>query len=77
MRYLIIGLLIASSANALTRDQGKRLMDGEDMNEVRTKTPKKVAVSECTHDGQCKFDEYCHKERKSDHKGVCVKKSKD
>lgn len=75
MRYFILLTITVLNAHALTKEQAQRAMNGEDYNE--SKKPKKVAVSECDYSGDCQFDEYCHKERQSDSKGVCIKKSKD
>jgi hypothetical protein len=77
MRFLLLLVLLTSSANAINKDQMNQLMDGEDVNAVMAKKPKKVVTTECSSSEQCKFDEFCHKASQYDAKGVCVKKPKD
>lgn len=77
MKFLILLSLLASTAHAINKEQMTELMDGEDVNVVMSKKPKKVAVTECSNSEQCKFDEYCHKASAYDAKGICVKKPKN
>lgn len=77
MRFLVLLLFLASTAHAINKEQMNQLMDGEDMNTVMAKKPKKVVVTECQSSEQCKFDEVCYKASKYDAKGVCVKRPKN
>lgn len=77
MRLILIALLLTSDAHAITREQGRRIMSGESINSVTSRKPGQAVVQECHNSFHCRHDEYCHKQRESDSKGVCVKKSKD
>lgn len=77
MRFLLLLVVLASNAHAINKDQMNQLMDGEDVNTVMAKKPKKAVVTECKSPEQCKFDEICYKASAYDAKGVCVKKPRD